>query len=389
MPTRERRIPFNRPSVVGRELTYISQAIANDHASAGGPFTDRCVDLLRSHLDCADVLMTTSCTDALELAALLLDVGPGDTVVVPSFTFVSTALAFARNGATIRFADIEPTTLGMCPESLERLLDPSVRAVAPVHYGGVGCQIDEIHEVLDRHSSRTGQAVSIIEDNAHGLYGRIGDRELGTLGRMSTLSFHETKNFVCGEGGALVLNDPADRERAHTMLTKGTNRRQFMLGLVDKYTWVENGSSFGLSDLLAAYLLGQLERHDEVLATRSHVWARYDELLTPHQERCGFTTMSIPADRACAWHMYFVLLRDRNTRDGVLQALASRGITATFHYVPLHSSPGGLRCTDRPDAGCDVTDDISGRLLRLPFYNGLSDDDISYVCGALLDACSG
>ena len=249
------RIRFNLPTVAGRELEYMADAVAVGHLSSDGPFTTKVVDLLRDSHAAADVVLTTSCTAALEMSAMLLDLRPGDTVIVPSFTFVSTALAFAREGARIVFADIERDTLGVDPDHVAELMDESVRAVVAVHYAGIGCQVDRLRGVLRQHTG-----VDLIEDNAHGLFGALGDRPLGSFGRFSTLSFHETKNFICGEGGALVLNDGRDVDRAHVVLDKGTNRRAFMLGQVDKYSWVDIGSSFGLSELLAAYLLGQLEQ---------------------------------------------------------------------------------------------------------------------------------
>lgn len=368
-------IPFNKPARVGRELDYIAQAIDGNHASSGGQFSSRVTELLKEELGAADVLLTTSCTDALELSALLLELGPGDVVIVPSFTFVTTALAFARTGATVRFADIEPETLGLDPSSVEALLDESVKAVVPVHYAGVGCQIVELDQVV------AGRA-AIVEDNAHGLFGRIGERNLGSFGRMSTLSFHETKNFTCGEGGALLLNDQADVERAHVLLDKGTNRRQFLNGAVDRYTWVDTGSSFGLSDLLAAYLWAQLEERTTVMKTRRRLCEFYDSMLRPLQDKFEFRCPVIPADRSSAWHMYYMLLGSRAERDALLRHLADLGVNAPFHYIPLHSSPGGLSVTDRVGE-CPVSDDISGRLIRLPLYFNLSESDQEYVCNAV------
>jgi dTDP-4-amino-4,6-dideoxygalactose transaminase len=365
-------IPFNRPSFVGSELEYLHDALVRNHASSGGEYTRRCVELLRSALGASDVLLTTSCTDALEMCALLLEIKPGDVVVVPSFTFVSTAIAFARAGATIRFADIEPTTLGLDPASVACLLDERVRAVVPVHYAGIGCDMAGLVAVLPAE-------VDIIEDNAHGLFGTLGERLLGSLGRFSTLSFHETKNFSCGEGGALVLNRDRDIERAHNLLDKGTNRRSFLLGQVDKYTWIDTGSSFGLSDLLAAFLLGQLERRDEVLARREEVWRIYDERLRSVAADHGVRCMSVPPERGCSWHMYYLLLPDGELRASLLAYLAEQGVNATFHYVPLHSAPAAGSVTDRVTE-CPVTDDISSRLVRLPFHNALAHADQERVC---------
>ena len=376
-PPGYRVIPFNRPARVGREFEYIAQAIESSHASSGGCFSSEVAALLTDQLGAADVLLTTSCTDALELSALLLDVGPGDVVIVPSFTFVTTALAFVRAGATVRFADIEPETLGIDPTSVEALMDDSVKAVVPVHYAGVGCKITELARVV-------GGRADVIEDNAHGLFGSIGDRQLGSFGRMSTLSFHETKNFTCGEGGALVLNHEDDVERAHVLLDKGTNRRRFIRGDVDRYTWVDTGSSFGLSDLLAAYLWAQLEERDSILSTRKRLFERYDTALRPRQEQFNFRCPIIPADRHPAWHMYYLLVESRHERDGLLAHLAGAGINATFHFVPLHSSPGGVKVTDR-ESHCPVSDEMSGRLIRLPLFYDLKASDQDRVCESVLE----
>jgi dTDP-4-amino-4,6-dideoxygalactose transaminase len=365
-------IPFNKPSLEGSELDYMLEAVRMGHTASGGPFTGRVVDALAKELDATDVLLTSSCTDALEAAALLLDLGPGDVVIVPSFTFVSTALAFARTGARLRFADIEPETLGLDPRSVGSMLDERVRAVVPVHYAGVGCRINELRFVV------AGTSAEIVEDNAHGLFGTYCGRPLGSFGRCSTLSFHETKNFICGEGGALVLNNEADVERAHILLDKGTNRRQFLRGSVDKYTWVDTGSSFGMSDLLAAFLLGQLEMRDSTLAKRRTVAETYLRLLSPLEDELGFTCMRVPPDRSPAYHMFYVLMPTGAVRDFVLDALAASGIRATFHYVPLHSAPAAAGFADRT-AACPVTDDISARLLRLPFYNSLSEGEIERI----------
>lgn len=369
-------IPFNTPSLEGDEMAYLEAAVRDGHISAKGPFTAQVVNLLREQLDAADVLLTTSCTAALELSAMLLDLEPGDTVIVPSFTFVTTALAFVREGAQLLFADIHPDTLGLDPARVAELMDDSVRAVVPVHYAGVAGDLAGLQSVLSARAG--GRAVDMIEDNAHGLFGRYRGRPLGSFGRMSTLSFHETKNVSCGEGGALVLNRAADVERAHVLYDKGTNRRAFQHGQVDQYSWVDRGSSFGLADLLAAYLLAQLEAHGAVLAKRRAVYERYLELLEPHVERLGLRLPIVPADREQAYHMFYVLLPDRDTRDRALRSLNADGIMGTFHYVPLHSSLMGQKVAAR-ETQCPVTDEISGRLLRLPFYNDLDAATVALI----------
>ena len=371
-------VPFNRPSVEGSELDYVAESVRSGHMSSSGPFATRVGALLQEETGAEEVLLTTSCTAALEMAAMLLDLEPGDTVVVPSFTFTSTALAFARQGAQILFCDIEPRTLGLDPEHLASLLDDSVRAVVPVHYAGVACDVEGIRKVLaDRPD------VAVVEDNAHGLFGRWRELPLGSLGRFATLSFHETKNFGCGEGGALLLNDAADVDRARVLYDKGTNRRAFFLGQVDKYSWKDTGSSFGLSDTLAAFLLGQLEQRESVQAKRRRVFDGYQRLLAPYADELGFRLPVVPPDCDPAHHMYYVLLPDRETRDDVLAGMRARGLQATFHYVPLHSSDGGRRFAARP-TGCPTSTRISGRLLRLPFYNSLPDDDLRRVVDGFL-----
>jgi dTDP-4-amino-4,6-dideoxygalactose transaminase len=372
-------IPFNRPSLHGRELELLAEALNSGQTAGGDVFSSRAGLMLADALDAADVILTTSCTDALELSALLLDLGPEDVVVVPSFTFVSTALAFRRTGATIRFADIDPETFGLSAATVEPLLDDRVRAVVPVHYGGTGVDLAPLVDLTINWN------IDLVEDNAHGLFGTYRDRPLGSFGRFAALSFHETKNFICGEGGAIVLNRPEDVERAHTLCDKGTNRRAFNAGTVDHYTWTDTGSSFRLSGLLAAFLVAQLECREQILGLRQAAWESYDQLLSPHIEELGLQTMVIPSDRKSSWHMYPVLLPSRSVRDFVIDWLAADAIHATFHYIPLHSSPAGRRATDI-SADCPITDDVSGRLLRLPFFNSISVAQIQRVVDSLLSA---
>lgn len=372
------RIAFNLPSVEGHELDYIRQAVEAGHTSCSGPFSAKASAVLREETGAADVLLTTSCTAALEMSAMLLDLSAEDTVVVPSFGFVTTALAFARQGARILFCDIEPDTLGLDPAHLESLVDDSVRAVVPIHYAGVGCDLEGIARVLEDHPR-----AELVEDNAHGLFGRFGGRPLGSFGRFATLSFHETKNFICGEGGALIVNDEADVARANVIYNKGTDRREFLLGQVDKYSWRDTGSSFGLSDVLAAFLYGQLERHEAILGKRRAAFERYESALAPEADRLGFRLPNVPADRVQGYHMFYVLMADRETRDRTLEAMVCQDIHATFHYVPLHSSEGGRRVAAR-EVECPVADDVSGRLLRLPFYTEITESDQDRVIETFL-----
>jgi dTDP-4-amino-4,6-dideoxygalactose transaminase len=382
MPRQERDQPirFNQPSLEGRELEYIRASVEQGHTSSSGPFGHRVEELLSEETGAIEALMTTSCTAALELAAMLMDFKPGDTVVVPSFTFTSTALAFAREGARIIYCDIEPETMGLDPDHLASVMDESVRAVLPVHYAGVAGDIEGLFEAL-----RPWPGVDVIEDNAHGLFGRWRGRPLGSLGRFAGLSFHETKNFVCGEGGALLLNDPRDVDRSHVLYDKGTNRRAFFLGQVDKYSWKDKGSSFGLADSLAAYLWAQLEQRDIIMNKRRTVWDRYFALLEPHEAEHGFRLPVVPDDCLQAYHMFYLLLPDNDIRNRVLDRMRAAGVQPTFHYVPLHSSEGGRKFAAKP-TDCPVTDDISGRLLRLPFYNNLRAADAERVAATFLEA---
>jgi dTDP-4-amino-4,6-dideoxygalactose transaminase len=373
-------IRFNQASVEGAELEYIRRSIESGRTSSSGPFSAEATELLRAETGAPEVLLTTSCTAALEMSALLLDLQPGDTVIVPSFTFTSSALAFAREGAEILFCDIEPETLGPDPRSVAALLDDSVRAVVLVHYGGIRCDVQGIREVL-----RDRPDVAIIEDNAHGLFGRWRGEPLGSLGRFATLSFHETKNFVCGEGGALILNDPADVDRAWVVYDKGTDRRAFFRGQVDKYSWRDTGSSFGLSDTLAAYLLGQLEQREAIQAKRRGIFERYHEALAPRAGELGIRVPVVPDDCEPAYHMYHLVLPDHVTRTRVMDEMRAEGIQTTFHYVALHSSAAGKRFAAR-QTNCPVSADVSDRLMRLPFHNGLSAEDTDRVVDSLVRA---
>ena len=374
-------IPFNEPSVEGHELDHVRAAVESGSTSAGGPFSARVSEMLRAETGAADALLTTSCTGALEMSALLLDLAPGDVAIVPSFTFVSSATAFVRAGAGIVFCDIEPDTLGVDPRHLATLLDEygdRVRAVVVVHYAGIAGDIDGITEAL-----RGRPDIALIEDNAHGLYGRWRGRPLGSLGRFATLSFHNTKNLTCGEGGALLVNDPADVARSLVLYDKGTDRQAFLRGMVDKYTWRDIGSSFGLADTLAAYLYGQLEQSGSIQAKRRRVFERYAEELAPYADELGIRLPVVPEHCEPAYHLFHLLLPDLATRTRVMSELRAEGISTAFHYVPLHDSAGGRRfAVGEPE--CPVTVDVSERLLRLPFYNNLTEAQIERVIDALV-----
>jgi dTDP-4-amino-4,6-dideoxygalactose transaminase len=369
------RVPFNRAGLVGTELESVREAIANGHISGDGPFARRAEKQLEALLGAPRALLTTSGTHSLELAALLLDIAPGDEVIVPSFTFATTASAFALRGAQIVFGDIRPDTLNLDERRLTDLVTERTRAIVVVHYAGVACEMDAIARVADE------RGLTIIEDNAHGLFGAYRGRPLGTFGRFAAHSFHETKNVTCGEGGAIVLNNAADVERAEILREKGTDRKRFFRGEVDKYTWVDLGSSYVMSDLLAAFLAAQLEQSSVIQNARRLIWERYDEALRDWSERLGARRPMVPPHCEQAYHMYYVLLPSGELRDALIAELRGQGILAVFHYLPLDVSTMGRRF-GRSD-GCPVSADISDRLVRLPFYTSMTEREQTAVIDAV------
>ena len=369
-------IPFNRPSFEGREQVYIAQAIANGHISGDGPFTKRCQAFLEKALGVPRVLLTTSCTHALEMAAVLLDIRPGDEVIVPSFTFVSTVNAFVLRGARPVFADVRPDTLNLDETRLEPLVTERTKAIVPVHYAGVGCEMMAIGKIAARHD------LTVVEDNAHGLFGRYRGRYLGTFGSLAALSFHETKNFSCGEGGALVVNDPALADRADVIREKGTNRARFLEGRVEKYTWVDVGSSWLPSDLLAAFLYAQLESKERILEKRRRVWERYHQMLSGWAAERNVLLPVVPKGCLHSYHMYYLILPSPRCRAALIRHLRRRGILGVFHYQPLHLSEMGRSYGGKP-GDCPVTEHVSERLIRLPFYNNLDADSQDRVIRAI------
>jgi len=354
-------IPFNKPYLAGRELLNIAQAVLDGHTAGDGAFTRRCEATLRGRTGAGQVLLTTSASSALEMAALLCDLGPGDEVVMPAFTFVSCATAVALRGARPVWVDVRPDTLDLDERLLEAALTDRTRAVIAVHYAGVACELDPIVEVA------RGRGLVVIEDAAHGLDARYRGRPLGTVGDLGVYSFHETKNLICGEGGALVVNDPRLGARAEVLREKGTDRARFSRGEVDRYTWQDLGSSWVPSDILAAYLAGQLERADEILAARRAVWARYRDGLADLEGRGDLRLPRVPAHCEHNGHSFFVLVESEAVRTRLIAHLAGDGVMAVFHYVPLHTSPGGRRFAGEPPP-LPVTEDVAGRLLRLPLY---------------------
>lgn len=369
-------IPFNKPYMTGSELEYIADAVVSGHLSGDGKYTRRCHEFLEQSLGVPKALLTTNCTHALEMAALLLNIQPGDEVIVPSFTFVSSVNAFVLRGAKPVFIDIRPDTLNLDEAQLERLITPRTRAIVPVHYAGVGCAMDVIGEIAARHQ------IAVVEDNAHGLFGRYRGQYLGTFGALATQSFHETKNFTCGEGGALLINDPTLIERAEIIREKGTNRSRFFRGMVDKYTWVDVGSSYLPSDALAAYLWAQFEERDTIQARRAHIWARYHHELSGWAQANNVQQPIIPPECAQAYHMYYLLLPSLEARTALIAHLRAQNILAVFHYLPLHLSDMGRQYGGQP-GDCPVTEDLSDRLLRLPFFNSMTEDEQARVIAAI------
>ena len=372
------RVDFNRPVIVGREMEYMAEAVANGHISGDGPFTKKCHALLDESLGVKKALLTTSCTHALEMAAILLNIQDGDEVIIPDFTFVSTVNAFVLRGARPVFLDIRPDTLNLDESKLEEAITPRTKAILPVHYAGIGCEMDIIIDIANHNN------IAVVEDNAHGLFGKYKGQYLGTFGVMATQSFHETKNFTCGEGGALLINDPKFIERAEIIREKGTNRSRFFRGQVDKYTWVDIGSSYLPSDMLAAFLYGQLEQRDRIQSHRKGLWDTYHLALTDWAQKNGVQLPTVPAHTEQAYHMFYLLLPSLDIRQRFIQYLRDLSIYSVFHYLPLHLSDMGQRFGGVP-GDCPVTEDISDRLVRLPFYNGLSSAEQEIVIEAIMD----
>lgn len=369
-------IPFNRPGLTGRELDYIAEAVGNGHISGNGPFSRRCAWSLEKELGAPKVLMTSSCTHALEIAALLLDMQPGDEFLVPSFTFVSTAGAFCLRGARPVFVDIRPDTLNIDETLIADRLSPRTKAIVVVHYAGVGCEMEAIMAIADRHR------VAVVEDNAHGLFGSYRHRPLGTFAPLAALSFHETKNITCGEGGALVINDPSFVKRAEIIHDKGTDRRRFFRGEVDKYTWLDLGSSYVLSDMNAAFLLAQLENREDIQKRRKRVWQYYQKHLRDWAAEHQVALPQAPDHCRHPYHMFHLLLPTEKGRDALITHLKSHDIMGVFHYLPLHLSKMGRGFGGRR-GDCPVTENVSARLLRLPFFPGLTGEQQERVVAAV------
>jgi dTDP-4-amino-4,6-dideoxygalactose transaminase len=372
----EIKVDFNRPVLVGNEFAYMKQAIENGHISGDGPFTKQCHSLLEKELGVPKALLTTSCTHALEMSAILLDFQPGDEVIIPDFTFVSTVNAFVLRGARPVFVDIRPDTLNLDESQVEAVITPKTRAIVPVHYAGVGCEMDAILEIAERHN------LAVIEDNAHGLFGKYKGKYLGTFGSMASQSFHETKNFTSGEGGALLINDSALVERAEIIREKGTNRSRFFRGQVDKYTWVDIGSSYLPSDILAAFLFAQFEQREKIQLHRKNVWELYYTGLKDWAMTREVQLPYIPRHCEQSFHMFYMLLPNLELRQKLIAYLRERGVYSVFHYLPLHLSEMGQGFGGE-SADCPVTERVSDQLVRLPFHNALSSAEQEQVIDLL------
>ena len=370
------KVDFNRPVVVGREFEYMKQAIENGHISGDGPFTKRCHTFLEEQLGVVKALLTTSCTHALEMSAILLEIQPGDEVIIPDFTFVSTVNAFVLRGARPIFVDIRPDTLNLDENRLEAALTSKTRVIVPVHYAGVACEMGPIMDIARRHT------LAVVEDNAHGLLARYKGKYLGTFGSLASQSFHETKNFSCGEGGALLINDPVLLERAEIIREKGTNRSRFFRGQVDKYTWVDIGSSYLPSDILAAFLFAQFEQYEQIQLHRKRVWELYYTSLRDWAAAHDVQLPYVPADCEQSYHMFYMLLPDLERRQKLITYLREHGVYSVFHYLPLHLSDMGQRFGGKT-GDCPVTESASDRLIRLPFHNSLTANEQEQVIDLL------
>lgn len=360
-------IPFNRPRLVGNEHAYIDQALMSGKLSGNGPFARRCAENLERRLDASRVLLTPSCTAALEMAGILANLGPGDEVIVPTFTFVSAANAVALWGAVPVFVDSQPDTLNVDPSAVAKAITPQTKAIIVVHYGGVACEMEQLRALADEHD------LVLIEDAAHSLPGAWNGQPLGSIGHLSTFSFHETKNVHCGEGGALAINDPEMVARAEIIQDKGTDRSRFFRGEVDKYTWQDIGSSYLLSEVCAAFLWAQLEQLDEITDERRAVWSRYHQAFEPLEEAGRLRRPVVPDGCEHSGHLYYLLMHTEADRDEMIKRLGQDGIRSVFHYVPLHDSPAGTRLGRTPGS-VSVATSASGRLLRLPLWSGMGDD---------------
>ncbi|NER93868.1 MAG: dTDP-4-amino-4,6-dideoxygalactose transaminase [Symploca sp. SIO1B1] len=372
------KIPFNQPFTTGNEFKYIQQAISNSVLSGNGEFTKKCQTWLENNIGCCQALLTHSCTAALEMAAILADIQPGDEVIMPSYTFVSTANAFVLRGGVPVFVDIRPDNLNIDETKIEAAITPKTKAIVPVHYAGVACEMDIILEIAQRHQ------IWVIEDAAQGVMSNYKGKPLGSFGHLATLSFHETKNIISGEGGALLVNYPAWSERAEILWEKGTNRSQFFRGEVDKYSWVDLGSSYLPSEIIAAFLWAQMEQAESITQRRLEIWQQYHQALADLEAQGKIRRPIIPPKCQHNAHMYYILLPDLDTRTSLIKYLQRNGISAVFHYVPLHSSPAGQKYGQCSES-LFYTEQLSNCVLRLPVWLGITDNLIDDVITAIFN----
>ena len=372
------RIPFNKPFLAGKELYYVAQSVLSGHTAGDGAFSKKCQVLMEEKFGANKILLTHSCTAALEMAAILCDVGPGDEIILPSFTFVSTANAFYLRGAKLVFVDVQQDTLNMDVTQIEDVITDRTRAIVPVHYAGIGCEMDTIMDIANRYN------LYVVEDAAQGVNSKYKEKFLGTIGDIGTYSFHETKNYICGEGGAIVMNNEKFVERAEIIREKGTNRSKFFRGEVDKYTWVDIGSSFLPSDILAAFLYAQLENMEAINRQRGRLFDYYYKALIPLVNDGKLRVPYVSSECESNSHLFYIILKDEKTRNALMDHLKSRGILAVFHYLPLHLSQVG-RSMGYAEGQLPVTESMSGRLLRLPFYHDMTGAEQSEVVDAIKD----
>lgn len=371
---KHKKTPFNKPFIIGKELKNIKQAVAEGQLAGDGMFTKKCSEWMEEKFNSPKILLTHSCTAALEMTALLANIKPGDEIIMPSYTFVSTANAFVLRGAVPVFVDIKSDTMNIDEDLIEKAITDKTKAIVVVHYGGIACEMDAVMEIAGRHN------LLVIEDAAQGVGAKYKDRHLGTIGDFGCYSFHETKNFICGEGGAISVNNPAFIERAEIIREKGTNRTKFFRGEIDKYTWIDIGSSYLPSELIAAFLYAQLEEAEKITAKRLTIWNNYYEKLVELEELKKIQLPTIPSYASHNAHLFYIMLKNEETRSGLIDCLKNKNVSAVFHYVPLHSSPMGRHFFG---GRLTVTEEMSARLLRLPLYYELSLTDIDKVVEAI------
>ena len=371
-----KEIPFNKPYIAGNEIKYINNSIANGHISGRGPFTIKAENILKKQTySSSDVFLTSSCTHALEISSILINLNKGDEIIVPSYTFVTTALAFYMHGAKIVFADIRVDTLNIDENKIEKLISKKTKAIVVVHYAGVGCEMDTIMKIAKKYN------LIIVEDNAHGLYAKYKKKNLGTFGNLSTLSFHETKNIISGEGGAIIVNDKKLTNRTENILEKGTNKLKFLKGHINKYHWVDKGSSYVMSDLLASFLCAQLEKSEKIRNIRKKIWLHYNKNLKNWSLINRFRLPFVPKHCDQSHHMFYIILPNKKTRDKMILYLNKQNIKAIFHYLPLHLSKIAKKQSRQYD--CPISKKISERIIRLPFYNNIKISELNYIISSI------